>query len=94
MKLKYLIYIASLFLIPLYSSGSNGDTVIIELDNNTRIIILVDSPEDLKDLENYDINAMLRDLNMSIDSSDADTKYLVIEDDTGDNYLSDTTGYC
>ena len=68
-----------------------SDTVIIELDNNTRIIIYVEDEEGLKNLENYDINAMLRDLNLSIDSSGADTRHLVIEDESGESYLSDTT---
>ncbi len=68
-----------------------ADTVIIELDNNTRIIIYVEDAEGLKNLENYDLNAMLRDLNLSIDSSDADTRHLVIEDESGESYLSDTT---
>ena len=45
----------------------------------------------MKELENYDLNAMLKDLNLSIDSSGTDTKKLVIEDESGENYLSDTT---
>lgn len=68
-----------------------ADTVIIELGNNTRIIIYTEDAQGLKDLENYDLNAMLRDLNLSIDSSDADTRHLVIEDESGEDYLSDTT---
>jgi len=91
MKPRSLIYILFLIAVPTVLWSNPADTVIIELDNNTRIIILVDSPEDLKNLENYDINAMLRDLNMTIDSTDSDARQLVIEDEEGDNYLSDTT---
>ncbi len=75
----------------LFAYVNVADTVIIELENNTRIIIYVENAEGLKDLENYDINAMLRDLNLNIDSSGSDTRRLVIEDESGEKYLSDTT---
>ena len=77
--------------VPSAAAINLSDTVIIELDENTRIIIYVKDAEGLKNLENYDINAMLRDLNLSIDSADADTRHLVIEDESGEHYLSDTT---
>ncbi len=67
------------------------DTVIIELENNTRIIIYTKDVQGLKDLQNYDLNAMLRDLSMSIDSSQSEVQQLVIEDPQGERYLSDTT---
>jgi hypothetical protein len=93
MKIYKLILTALLvmFARPMFAYANPADTVIIELENNTRIIIYVEDAEGLKDLENYDINAMLRDLNMTIDSSDSDTRHLVIEDESGENYLSDTT---
>ena len=93
MKIYKLILTAVLvmFARPMFAYTNPTDTVIIELENNTRIIIYVEDAEGLKDLENYDINAMLRDLNMTIDSSGSDTRHLVIEDESGENYLSDTT---
>lgn len=80
-----------LFSVPLSAMNHNADTVIIELGNNTKIIIYVADADGLKELENYDLNAMLRDLNMSIDSSGTDTQHLVIEDESGEKYVSDTT---
>lgn len=92
MKLvKYLLYIICLIPASALAVSNPADTVVIELDNNTRIIILVKDAEGLKNLENYDLNAMLRDLNMSIDSSGADTRHLVIEDESGEKYVADTT---
>lgn len=67
------------------------DTVIIELENNTRIIIYTKDAQGIKDLQNYDLNAMLKDLSMSIDSSQQEVSQLVIEDNEGTRYLSDTT---
>ena len=89
---NYIFTIFSLiFSIPIFAVANPVDTVIIELGNNTRLVIIVDNEEELKNLENYDINAMLRDLNLAIDSSGSDIQQLVIEDETGENYLSDTT---
>jgi hypothetical protein len=93
--MKRLSYILTLLFawtaFPAVAGTHAADTVIIELGNNTRIIIYVPDAEGLKELENYDLNAMLKDLNLSIDSSGTDTKKLVIEDESGENYLSDTT---
>jgi len=86
-----LTVIISTFVVQVFAGVNPADTVIIELDNNTRIIIYVENEEGLKELENYDLNSMLRDLNMTIDSSGSDTRNLVIEDESGENYLSDTT---
>jgi len=80
-----------LFSIPIFAVANPEDTVIIELGNNTRLVIIVDNEEELKNLENYDINAMLRDLNLAIDSSGSDIQQLVIEDETGEKYVFDTT---
>ena len=90
-KYVWLTFVGCLMAIPVLAYQNPADTVIIELDNNTRIVIVVKDEEGLKNLENYDLNAMLRDLNLSIDSSGADTQHLVIEDESGENYLSDTT---
>jgi len=66
------------------------DTIIIEFGNNSKLVIYVESDEDLKDLEQYDINAMIAELNMSISSSD-NSEYLQITDDSGTRFLKDTT---
>ena len=67
------------------------DTVVINFGNNSKIMILVDNPEELKKISEFDINAMLEDLRISIDSMDDNEQYLRIEDETGENYLRDTS---
>ncbi|MEM6829621.1 MAG: hypothetical protein AAF551_03835 [Bacteroidota bacterium] len=62
---------------------NNGDTVIIEL-NNSKIIIYTKTKMDLADLENYDINRMIKDLNTQLDDS---VKYLQIDSEEGKSYL-------
>lgn len=53
------------------------DTVIIELNNNSKIVIVTKSKEDLVTLENYDINQMIQDLNAQLSDS---VSYMEIED--------------
>lgn len=65
------------------------DTLIIELGNNSKMIIYVDNQEDLKSLEEFDINEMIREINKSIDSAD-DTGLVQITDDSGERFLKDT----
>ena len=65
-----------------------SDTVVIQLDNNSKIIIYTKDKADLKDLESFDINKMIRDLNKSLDKKE--TNYLELSDN-GDKYRNDTS---
>lgn len=67
------------------------DTISIRFGENSRIIIYVSDKNDLQLLQQYDINKMLRDLQMSLDSVDENTRRLTIRDSTGVQYLKDTT---
>jgi hypothetical protein len=67
------------------------DTIVINFGNNNRIMFIVNSREDLKTLQNYDLNAMLGELSMSVDTMQAGDRYVRIEDNTGTRYLKDTT---
>lgn len=87
-------YILAFLLIMIASAGFasqkvQSDTVIIKFGNNSQIMILTDNPEDLKDIEKYDLNKILKELNATLDDS-GDTKYLVIEDESGKKYLKNT----
>ena len=66
------------------------DSIIINFNNNTKILIYVKDKSDLDNLRQYDLNAMLRDISLSIDSSQ-NNNYLMLEDEDGDKYLKDTT---
>ena len=95
--MKFITTIILITLAPwaLYGQDSNNtelkDTVIIEFGNNSKMVIYLRDKEDLDALLDYDINAMLEDLSMTIDSAEKDTNYLVLQDDSGERYLSDTT---
>lgn len=76
-------YLFIALLIPGMSYANGGtkeykkDTVIIELNANSKIVIVTNSKEDLASLENYDINQMIRDLNAQISDS---VQYMEIND--------------
>jgi hypothetical protein len=77
--------------IPEFPELPKKDTVVIQFGNNSKILILVDNPDELKRLSEFDINSMLQDLSISVDSMAEDEQYLKIEDETGDKYLRDTS---
>ena len=61
------------------------DTVIIELENGSRIIIYTRDRVELNKLQAYDINEMIRDLNGSIQGTNID--YMELEAEDGQRYL-------
>ena len=65
------------------------DTLIIELGNNSKLIIYVDSQKDLKDIEEFDLNEMIREINRSVDAS-GNVGVVEITDDTGERFLKDS----
>ena len=67
------------------------DTILIKFGQNSEIMILVEDEEDMKVLQNYDLNSMLSDLQISIDSMDGEETFLKIEDESGTKYLKDTS---
>ena len=89
--MKAITYIATLILmIPLMAFAEKkveGDTVIIELNGNSKIVIITKNKADLKEIQNYDINQMIKDLNNQLQDSVA---YLVIDgDDKGIEYVDE-----
>ena len=93
MRLALLIFITTLFIQPLSAFSPetmDKDTVVIKFGNASKMIILVKDQKDLDLLKQYDINGILQDLSLAIDSA-ADANYLKIEDETGERYLKDTT---
>ncbi len=77
-----LALLAMILILPATASLSDPldtkqDTVIIELNNNSKIVIITKSREDLASLENYDINQMVRDLNDQLSDS---VEYMEIQD--------------
>ncbi len=81
-----LILLMMAIMIPSYASlnEQQKDTVIIELSNNSKIVIVTNSREDLASLKNYDINQMIRDLNEQLPDS---VEYMEI--DEGKAYVNE-----
>ncbi|MFT4787067.1 MAG: hypothetical protein ACI8QD_000877 [Cyclobacteriaceae bacterium] len=69
-------------------ANNQSDTVVIELENNSKIVIYTKNKAQLRDLEDFDINKMIKDLNNSIENSS--TNYLELDDD-GKKYRKDTS---
>ncbi len=67
------------------------DTVVIEFGNNSRIIFVIESRDDLEKIQQYDINAILKGLSLKIENAEGNNSVLKIEDETGTKYLKDTT---
>ena len=74
-----------------FNSNPEQDTVIIKFGKNSQIILYIDNTKDLEKISQYDINQMLKDLNMSVTEMADSSKVLTIEDETGNKYLKDTT---
>lgn len=67
------------------------DTVVIEFGERSKMVIYAETQQDLKDLGDYDINAMIGELNSNLDSAAASTEeVVVVTDDTG-KYLKENT---
>lgn len=71
------------------ASGTEGDTVIIELSNKSKILIYTEDKEALKDLQQYDINRMIADLNKALESKKIEK--VELQDENGKKYMKDTT---
>lgn len=94
MKIKLLIILIGFFYSTITCASHNyfkKDTIEIKFGNNSKVIILVDNEEDLKQITDYDLNKMLQDLSLSIDSANGEANLIKIQDTTGTQYLQDTT---
>jgi len=83
----------AILMVPSMAFGSNGtpksarDTVIIELNDNSKIVIITNSQDDLASLEDYDINQMIKDLNDQLTDS---VEYMEINE--GKAYVNEDDG--
>lgn len=85
------LMIATLVVRPESSMAKDGesDTVIIELNNKSKILIYTDDRASLEDLQQYDINKMLKDINLALESKKI--QRVEMADKDGKKYLKDTT---
>ena len=72
---------------PTHSTKVEGkDSIIVSFGNQTKLIIYGDNRQELEKILRYDLNALLKDLKVKLDSSRSDTTYIREEVD-GNNYL-------
>ncbi len=70
---------------------SKGDSIIVKFGKNTHLIIIGENRNELEKLLQYDINKLLRDIRVRIDSTNTDTTIIYSEFDTN-KYLTDREG--
>ena len=68
---------------------AQGDSLIVQFGNNTRMVIHTKDKAGIAQLKNYDLNKIVRDLGMTLDSSNNES-YIFINEKTGRKYLQDT----
>jgi hypothetical protein len=62
------------------------DSIIVTFGDKTRLVIYGENRKELEKIMKYDLNALLKDLKIRLDSTDADTTFLK-EEFEGNNYL-------
>ena len=75
-------------IISLKNQKPEKDSIIITFGNKTRLIIYGENKKELQKIMKYDLNALLTDLQVRLDSSSSDTTYLR-EELNGNDYLKD-----
>lgn len=68
-NIKNILFIILFIPFGLYAKKNPKDTIIIEPNGKTKIIIYSETLEDLKDLQNYDVNQMIRDIANEVNDS-------------------------
>lgn len=68
---------------------AQGDSLIVQFGNNTRLIIQAKDKAGILSLKEYDLNKIVRDLGATLDSSGKET-YIYINEQNGRKYLKDT----
>jgi len=76
------------------SSGhiTGKDSIIVTFGDKTRLIIYGENRKELDKIMKYDLNALLSDLKIRLDSTESDTTYLR-EEVNGNKYLKDKTDH-
>ena len=67
-----------------------GDTIEINFGDKGKILIHVESKEDLEALREYDINSMLEDIDVPTQDEMEEEEKVILQDDEGTKYLKDS----
>ncbi|WP_254562901.1 hypothetical protein [Dyadobacter diqingensis] len=71
---------------PTDKKPSPNDSIIVRFGNKTRMVIYGENKKELEKILKYDLNALLKDLKVRLDSTQQDTT-LIVEEFSGDDYL-------
>ena len=66
------------------------DTIEVHFGDNGKILIHVESKEDLDALKQYDINTMLEDIDVPVKEDLEENEKVILQDDQGTRYLKDS----
>ncbi|RRA99024.1 outer membrane beta-barrel protein [Larkinella rosea] len=69
---------------------SKADSLVILFGNKTRLVIHSNDKAGIRQLSNYDINKIIRDMGMKLDSAKAGETFVVIDENRVQRYLQDT----
>ena len=89
MKYTFKIFALLMLLFPLISWSqdiSSKDTVIVNFGGKSKIVFYINDKDDLKSLEQYDLNAIANDLKSKLEVSDSGQ----IEDNEEERFLKDS----
>ncbi|TAE30058.1 MAG: hypothetical protein EAZ91_11465 [Cytophagales bacterium] len=68
----------------------SGDSLVIQFANRTRMVIYAPDKEGIKKLSRYDLNKIVREMGMKLDSVPNGQTTISIDSQNGDRYLRDT----
>lgn len=66
--------------------SAENDSIIVRFGNKTRMVIYGENKKELEKILKYDLNALLKDLKVRLDSTQQDTT-LIVEEFSGGDYL-------
>jgi hypothetical protein len=97
MKSRIIVLLVALVGISQLAYGSKfpneinkADTIEVQFGEKGTILIKVDSKEDLDALKEYDINSMLKDIDVPTEEELKEKENVILEDDQGTKYLKDS----
>jgi hypothetical protein len=69
---------------------TSADTIEVNFGDKGKILIHVESKEDMEALKKYDLNSMLEDINVPVKDELEENEKVILQDDTGTRYLKDS----
>lgn len=90
MKNIRVLFILVVGLITESRAASTADSLIIQFANRTRVVVYAPDKAGIKSLSAYDLNRIIREMSLSLDSLPAGKTAVTINEQDGQRYLKDT----